>query len=150
VTAKQSAVKRYVVKLSDEARERLDALTHMGKHPARLLTKARILLKADASGGRLPRHHLHLCDWVVGPSGAMCSLASPHRRQPPCGRGRRVRSSRRIRPTGVSGGRANSVHHDRSERRGLLKHNLGAAAELQRGHERRRRGGSCDERRIRR
>src|SRR6202020_2850628 len=49
VTAKQSAVKRYIVKLSDDERERLDALTHMGKHPARLLTKARILLKADAS-----------------------------------------------------------------------------------------------------
>jgi hypothetical protein len=49
VTANQSAVKRYVVKLSDEERERLDALTHMGKYPARLLTKARILLKADAS-----------------------------------------------------------------------------------------------------
>ncbi len=49
MTAKQSAVKRYVVKLSDEERQRLDALTHMGKHPARLLTKARILLKADAS-----------------------------------------------------------------------------------------------------
>ena len=39
MTAKQSAVKRYVVRLSDEERERLDALTHMGKHPARLLTK---------------------------------------------------------------------------------------------------------------
>ena len=49
MTAKQSAVKRYVVKLSDAERERLDALTNMGKHPARLLTKARILLKADAS-----------------------------------------------------------------------------------------------------
>jgi transposase len=49
VTAKQSAVKMYVVKLSDEERERLDGLIHIGKHPARLLTKARILLKADAS-----------------------------------------------------------------------------------------------------
>ena len=49
MTAKQSAVKRYVVKLSDEERERLDALIHKGKHPARLLMKARILLKADAS-----------------------------------------------------------------------------------------------------
>ena len=49
MTAKQSAVKRYIVKLSDAERERLDALTNMGKHPARLLTKARILLKADAS-----------------------------------------------------------------------------------------------------
>src|SRR5271157_5341075 len=49
VTAKQSAVKRYVVKLSDEERERLNTLIHMGKHPARQLTRARILLKADAS-----------------------------------------------------------------------------------------------------
>jgi len=49
VTAKQAAVKRYVVKLSDDERERLDALIHAGKHSARLLTKARILLKADAA-----------------------------------------------------------------------------------------------------
>jgi poly-gamma-glutamate capsule biosynthesis protein CapA/YwtB (metallophosphatase superfamily) len=49
VTAKQIAVKRYVVKLSDEERGRLNTLIHAGKHPARLLTKARILLKADAS-----------------------------------------------------------------------------------------------------
>jgi hypothetical protein len=49
VTAKQIAVKRYVVKLSGEERERLDALVRVGKHPARLLTKARILLKSDAS-----------------------------------------------------------------------------------------------------
>jgi hypothetical protein len=51
VTAKQSAVKKYIVKLSDEERERLDTLIHIGKHPARLLSKARILLKADASEG---------------------------------------------------------------------------------------------------
>jgi hypothetical protein len=49
VTAQQAAVKRYVVKLSDDERERLDALIHAGKYSARLLTKARILLKADAS-----------------------------------------------------------------------------------------------------
>ena len=47
--AKQSAVKKYVVELSDAERERLSALIHMGKHPARLLTRARILLKADTS-----------------------------------------------------------------------------------------------------
>ena len=47
--AKQIAVKRYVVKLSDDERKRLDALIHAGKHSARLLTKTRILLKADAS-----------------------------------------------------------------------------------------------------
>jgi hypothetical protein len=49
VTAKQIAEKRYVVKLSDEERERLNTLIRAGKHPARQLTKARILLKADAS-----------------------------------------------------------------------------------------------------
>src|SRR3954447_22986224 len=42
VTAKQSAVKKYVVELSDAERERLSALIHMGKHPARLLTRARL------------------------------------------------------------------------------------------------------------
>jgi hypothetical protein len=52
MTAKQSAVKRHMVELSDEERERLDGLIHMGKHPARLLTKARILLKADVSEAR--------------------------------------------------------------------------------------------------
>jgi hypothetical protein len=49
VTAKWIAVKKYVVTLSDEERERLNALIRMGKHPARQLTKARILLKADIS-----------------------------------------------------------------------------------------------------
>jgi transposase len=49
VTAKQIAGKKYVVKLSDTERERLNTLIHSGKHPARQLTKARILLKADAS-----------------------------------------------------------------------------------------------------
>jgi transposase len=49
VTAKQIAVKRYVVKLSGEERERLNALISVGKHPARQLTRARILLKADTS-----------------------------------------------------------------------------------------------------
>jgi hypothetical protein len=49
VTAQRIAVKKYVVTLSDEERERLNALIHMGKHPARQLTKARILLTADVS-----------------------------------------------------------------------------------------------------
>jgi transposase len=49
VTAKRIAVKKYVVTLSNDERERLKALIHMGKHPARQLTKARILLKADVS-----------------------------------------------------------------------------------------------------
>lgn len=49
MTAKQITAKKYVVRLSEEERERLKALIHAGKHPARQLTKARILLKADAS-----------------------------------------------------------------------------------------------------
>ena len=46
---KEIAVKKYVVRLSCEERERLEALTHSGKSPAQVLTKARILLKADVS-----------------------------------------------------------------------------------------------------
>ena len=49
MTAKQPAAKKYVVKLSDEERERLNARIQKGKAPARQLLKARILLKADAS-----------------------------------------------------------------------------------------------------
>lgn len=49
MTAKQIAVKRYVVKLSDEERTRLHALIQNGKHPEGKLMKACILLKADAS-----------------------------------------------------------------------------------------------------
>ena len=37
------------MKLNDEERDRLNTLIHAGKHPARQLMKARILLKADAS-----------------------------------------------------------------------------------------------------
>jgi Winged helix-turn helix len=49
VTAKQPAVKKYVVRLGDDERERLSTLIKKGKAPARQLLKARILLKADAS-----------------------------------------------------------------------------------------------------
>jgi transposase len=49
VTAKQAAVKKYVVTLNDDERERLNTMIHNGKHRARQLVKARILLKADAS-----------------------------------------------------------------------------------------------------
>jgi len=49
VARKEIAVKKYVVKLSDEEREQLNATIRKGKHPARMLLKARILLKADAS-----------------------------------------------------------------------------------------------------
>jgi len=49
VAGKEIAVKKYVVRLSAEERERLAAMTCAGKHSAQLLTKARILLKADVS-----------------------------------------------------------------------------------------------------
>jgi len=49
VSEKDIAVKKYVVKLSDEERGQLNTLIHSGKHPARKLLKAPILLKADAS-----------------------------------------------------------------------------------------------------
>jgi len=46
---KEIGVKKYVVRLSSEERERLESLVRAGKSPAQLLTKARILLKADVS-----------------------------------------------------------------------------------------------------
>jgi hypothetical protein len=48
VAGKEIAVKKYVVKLGAEERERLEALVRAGKSP-QLLTRARILLKADVS-----------------------------------------------------------------------------------------------------
>jgi DNA-binding Lrp family transcriptional regulator len=49
VTAQQPAAKKYIVKLSTEERDQLNALIQKGKCPARQALKARILLKADAS-----------------------------------------------------------------------------------------------------
>ena len=46
---KEIAVKKYVVKLRAEERKRLEALIHAGKSSAQMLTRARILLKADVS-----------------------------------------------------------------------------------------------------
>jgi Homeodomain-like domain len=45
------AVKKYVVRLSAEEREQLDALIRKGKSCAQQLMKARVLLKADVSEG---------------------------------------------------------------------------------------------------
>jgi transposase len=49
VGEEETAIKRYVVKLSEEERNRLEGMIHSGKHPAQRLMKARILLKADTS-----------------------------------------------------------------------------------------------------
>src|SRR5260370_17064309 len=51
MAAKEISVKRYVVRLSGEERDRLEALLRKGKSPAQRLLKARILLKADVSDG---------------------------------------------------------------------------------------------------
>jgi len=49
VAGREISAKKYVVKLSAEERERVEAMICAGKHPAQSLTKARILLKADVS-----------------------------------------------------------------------------------------------------
>jgi len=49
MVSKEIGVKKYIVTLSDAERQQLTALIESGKHPARKLLKARILLKADTS-----------------------------------------------------------------------------------------------------
>jgi Homeodomain-like domain len=49
MAAKEISVKKYVVRLSPDEREQLEALIRKGKSPAQRLAKARILLKADVS-----------------------------------------------------------------------------------------------------
>jgi Homeodomain-like domain len=49
MASKEISVKKYVVRLSGEERERLETLLRKGKSPAQRLLKARILLKADVS-----------------------------------------------------------------------------------------------------
>ena len=49
MAAKEIGIKKYVVNLSQEERDRLDEFIGKGKPAAQLVTKARILLKADIS-----------------------------------------------------------------------------------------------------
>jgi hypothetical protein len=49
LAGKAIAIKKYVVRLSSQEREQLSDFIHSGKRSAQLLTKARILLKADVS-----------------------------------------------------------------------------------------------------
>jgi hypothetical protein len=49
VAKKEISVKKYVVRLSAQERERLEAMVRTGKTLAQILTRARILLKADVS-----------------------------------------------------------------------------------------------------
>ena len=49
MAGKEIAVKKYVARLSAEEREKLEAMVRAGKSSAQILTRARILLKADVS-----------------------------------------------------------------------------------------------------
>src|SRR2546430_17071505 len=49
MAAKEISVKKYVVRLSGEERERLEKLIRKGKSPARRVIKARILFKCERS-----------------------------------------------------------------------------------------------------
>ena len=49
MAGKEIAVKKYIVRLSADERDQLLSLIRSGKRSAQLLTKARILLKADVS-----------------------------------------------------------------------------------------------------
>ena len=45
----ENGIRKYVVQLSAQERQTLQAIVHKGTHPASLVMKARILLKADSS-----------------------------------------------------------------------------------------------------
>ena len=49
MAVKETPIKKYVVKLDEAERDRLQTLLSKGKSSAKQLLKARILLKADAS-----------------------------------------------------------------------------------------------------
>lgn len=54
--------KRYIVKLTHEERTRLEGMLKKGRHPAAMLTKIRILLKADADHPEGGWTDVHICE----------------------------------------------------------------------------------------
>ena len=68
-----TGAKKYVVKLCAEERERLEAMIKSGKRSAQLITKARILLKADTSDAGE--------GWTDGEIAAALDTRRQHRRQ---------------------------------------------------------------------
>jgi hypothetical protein len=67
VVAREVTIKKYVVRLSVDERAELNDLIHKGKRSAQLLTKARILLKADVSEageGQVSFHSLCAPGWM--------------------------------------------------------------------------------------
>jgi hypothetical protein len=90
------SVKRYVVRLSGEAREQLQALIRRGKGPASRLLKARILLKADISeAGEMVRQQDYRVAMLKGPRTR--PMERPYRKFP---------------ASGVVGGTLRSYHSD--------------------------------------
>ena len=49
MAGKSPSVKRYLVRLEPQERERLEGMLRKGEHRAQALTKARILMMADVS-----------------------------------------------------------------------------------------------------
>ena len=68
MAGKEIAVKKYVVRLSGDERARLEEMVRKGKGQAQMITKARILLKADvcdAGGGWSDRRIAEALDTSV-------------------------------------------------------------------------------------
>src|SRR5215207_5878139 len=110
MAAKEISVKKYVVRLSADERERLEALIRKGKSPAQQLLKARILLQADHRGSGNQR--------VRGLPGAQATG------------GRRLRGRVEPQTTGDAGGRADFRRREgsRADRLGLLQTSQGTRA----------------------
>ena len=68
IAAKEISVKKYVVRLSGDEREQLEALIRKGKSPAQRLLKARILLKADISKMATVARHQVMAALETSPS----------------------------------------------------------------------------------
>ena len=82
MAAKEISVKKYVVRLGGEERERLETLIRKGKSPAQRLLKARILLKVSrklvkggvtAGSSRLSKP---ACPWFTGCASNLWKRAS--------------------------------------------------------------------------
>jgi hypothetical protein len=59
-------MKKYIVKLTEQEREELEQMISTGKHSARKLMHARILLKADESTGRPHWTDEQICEAIGG------------------------------------------------------------------------------------
>src|SRR3954468_12774324 len=77
---RQAAVKKYVVTLSAEEREWREVLIRTGKHSARKLLRARILLKADASEAGEALTDREICCGIAHQRDDGCACASATRR----------------------------------------------------------------------